>query len=201
MHRAFLLLLAGLAGSIGTAGGARAEGVRFPSMALIGTHVIGPDAMAIPAAPDFMPSLPGRTRKATPTEGMASVRARLQGPKLAGAAKSATDDDDDDDDDDPLPPSRPGALSTSFVKAPTPVPQLKNRSLGPHLKPDVTFDLNDRTSIGIISQLEGMRASTITSTLSRAQFLPSMVRPSSSPVRSRDLGIGASIEFKLGSDK
>lgn len=191
----YLALIVAAAFGPGITPGSAEEAARLPSIALLSLHPTLGTPTGFPIAPDFVPHIPrraGATRAADSTD---------LGRSIGTKTPTAPDQPDEDDDEDDPTPVKPGSLPTSFVKVPTPVPMLKNRSLGPHLKPDATYELNDRTTIGIISQLDGLRASTVMSTLGRAQLLPSSIRTTSTPahsMRSRDLGLGATLEFKLG---
>lgn len=177
------------------------EVARLPTIALLSAPPVVVAPSGLPMVPDFVPHVPGRRTEGSLTADPPAIRTRAQAVKAADGVKGKQDEDDDEDEDDPTPPAKPGSLSTSFVKVPTALPIVKNRSLGPHLKPDVTFDLNDRTTVGVISQLDGLRPSTVMSALGRTQLLPPSMRPSSAAphsMRSRDLGLGATFEFKFG---
>ena len=78
----------------------------------------------------------------------------------------------------------PGTLSRDYVKIPSPIPNIRNRSLGPHLSPDAEFDVTSRTSMGVLGRAD------------RLDVRPGVgIVPS---VRARDLGAGVVLQYKLG---
>ena len=118
---------------------------------------------------------------------------------VSGAAVSTAADDDDDDEPHP---SRPGTLPKGFTKLPDPTPYLRNRSLGPHLVPDAEYPLTDRTTLGLIGQLDRLDGKIGQSVVipSNSRLAPATgLRAGVSPAsRSKDLGLGLSLEYKFG---
>lgn len=116
----------------------------------------------------------------------------------AGSRARSRDEDDDDDEDVP---SKPGRLSTSFAKVPGPAPFLRNRSLGPHLVPDAQFDLNDKTSLGVITPAtsDGKTKLPLGTLATPAPFSPVGRSTASHAIqKSKDLGFGLSLEYRFG---
>ena len=81
-------------------------------------------------------------------------------------------------------PVRPGTLGRDYVTIPAPIPNLRNRSLGPHLSPDAEFDVTSRTSMGVLGRADRLDVRP------GAGIVPS--------VRARDLGAGVVLQYKLG---
>ena len=171
----------------------------WPAFVVAGPYG-SPLAMSVPATlplvPDLVPLLPKQRRE---DAGSTPPSSRVQLPSAQKSGPKKDDDDDDDDDETKIPP-RPGTLPTSFVKIPSPTPYLKNHSMGPHLRPDAEFDLNERTSLGILGQMDGLRSTNLMSILNRVQPTTTTAgkTPTTPALRSRDLGFGAALEFKLG---
>jgi hypothetical protein len=106
---------------------------------------------------------------------------QLPGGK-SGGGKAAVPDDDDDDEDD-APTARPGSFSTSSTKIPSAF--LKNRTVAPHTNsPDVSYDVNDKTTIGLFGDLNHTSRGDARSALSKPD---------------RELGAGFTFQYKFGS--
>lgn len=110
------------------------------------------------------------------------------------------DEDDDEDDDRPI---RPGTLTTNPVKIPTYDRRLQSRPVAPHLNPDVTYDLNSRTSIGVFSdgtQLDVKSGTALGSVLGlRGKDADSKAGSSVLPgVKAKEIGAGITLQYRFG---
>jgi hypothetical protein len=119
-------------------------------------------------------SAPGRAR--TP----AALGLQLPAGK-PGATKPATADEDDDDDDSPT--LHPGTFNQSSTKVPSAF--LKTKTIAPHTgAPDVSYDVNDKTTIGLFGDLKNT---------SRTDTRAAISKPD------RELGAGFTFQYKFGS--
>ena len=184
------------------ASAAAAESTRPPAFALAGPYG-DPFALAVRRGLPLPQDLTGiAAEPRADRTGRASTQDRIAipaGGTGTGAAKRKTDDDEDDDDDDDPVPAKPGSFPTTFMKVPDPVPNVKKRSMGPHLRPDAEFALDDKTTFGIISQLDRLHTSAAQTILGKgaAPTVSTRSLPGTTS-HGRDVGFGASLEFKLG---
>jgi hypothetical protein len=179
---------------------AAADATRPPAFALAGPYG-DPFALAVRRGLPLPQELMGIAAEPRGEKnGRALAQDRITPPAGGSgtAAKRKDEDDDDDEDDDPV-PAKPGSFPTTFMKVPDPVPNVKKRSMGPHLRPDAEFALDDKTTFGIISQLDRLHTSAAQTILgkSAAPTVSTRTLPGATS-HGRDLGFGASLEFKLG---
>ena len=113
---------------LGTLPAVAREPGRPPAFVLAGPYG-GPLTMSVPASlpsvPDLVPVLPGQSHPGRSTPDPSNLSVILVTPKLP--ALSSLELSKEDDEEAQL--SRPGTLSTRFVKMPNPLPYLKSHSL------------------------------------------------------------------------
>lgn len=194
-----------LAISSGSTASAISDGVRPPSITRAGPYgdplLLEPSTSALPR---WSPDQHGRMKAGG---GALSPERSANMPRSPRAASSggtgATRPADDDDDDEDV-PTRPGTLPTAFPKLPDPAPFAKRRSLGPHLAPDLSYQADERASLGLIgntSRLDGRTTpSFVLPTSGRSATSGQLPKASSLPssASKRDVGLGLSFEYRFG---
>jgi hypothetical protein len=100
-----------------------------------------------------------------------------------GAAKAGKPADDDDDDEDDAPVSRPGSFNPGSTKIPSAF--MNNKTVAPHTgSPDVSYDVNDKTTIGLFGDMKNT---------SRTDTRAALSKPD------REIGAGFTFQYKFGS--